>query len=71
MYEEYFGFHTRPFSITPDPRFFYDSPSYREAFAGLRYGIEARKGLIVITGDAGTGKTRLVMDYMQKAEVKT
>jgi general secretion pathway protein A len=70
MYEEYFGFHTRPFSITPDPRFFYDTPSYREAFAGLRYGIEARKGLIVITGDAGTGKTRLVMDYMQKAEVK-
>lgn len=70
MYEEYFGFHTRPFSITPDPRFLYDTPSYREAFAGMRYGIEARKGFIVITGDAGTGKTRLVKDFMQRAEVK-
>ncbi|HET9916653.1 MAG TPA: AAA family ATPase [Candidatus Binatia bacterium] len=69
MYEEYFGFHTRPFSITPDPRFFYDTPSYREAFATLRYGIEARKGLIVITGAAGLGKTRLVKDFMQRAEV--
>lgn len=69
MYEEYFGFKTRPFSITPDPRFFYDTPSYREAFAAVRYGIEARKGLIVITGEAGLGKTRLVKDYMQRAEV--
>ena len=69
MYEEYFGFNTRPFSITPDPRFFYDTPSYREAFATLRYGIEARKGLIVITGEAGLGKTRLVKDFMQRAEV--
>lgn len=70
MYEEYFGFNTRPFSITPDPRFFYDTQSYREAFAAVRYGIEARKGLIVITGEAGTGKTRLVKDFLQRAEVK-
>lgn len=69
MYEEYFGFNTRPFSITPDPRFFYDTPSCREAFAAARYGIEARKGLIVITGEAGLGKTRLVKDFMQRAEV--
>lgn len=69
MYEEYFGFNTRPFGITPDPRFFYDTPSCREAFATLRYGVEARKGLIVITGEAGLGKTRLVKDFMQRAEV--
>jgi general secretion pathway protein A len=69
MYEDYFGFKICPFSITPDPRFYFDTPSCREAFAGLRYGIEGRKGLIVITGEPGTGKTRLVKDFMQRAEV--
>ena len=69
MYEDYFGFKICPFSITPDPRFYFDTPSCREAFAALRYGIEGRKGLIVITGEPGTGKTRLVKDFMQKAEV--
>jgi len=69
MYEEYFGFNTSPFSITPDPRFFYDTPSCREAFAGMGYGIEARKGLILIIGEAGLGKTRLVKDFTQRAEV--
>ena len=69
MYEDYFGFKICPFSITPDPRFYFDTSSCREAFAALRYGIEGRKGLIVITGEPGTGKTRLVKDFMQKAEV--
>ena len=69
MYEDYFGFKICPFSITPDPRFYFDTPSCRESFAGLRYGIEGRKGLIVITGEPGTGKTRLVKDFMQRAEV--
>jgi len=68
MYEDYFGFNRPPFSITPDPRFFYDNPVYREAFASLRYGIEARKGFIVITGEAGTGKTTLLKVFMQGAE---
>src|SRR5947199_10838968 len=68
MYEDYFGFNRPPFSITPDPRFFYDNPVYREAFASLRYGIEARKGFIVITGAAGTGKTTLLKVFMQGAE---
>lgn len=70
MYKHYFGFRTLPFSITPDPRFFYDNPSYREAFAGLRYGVERRKGFIVITGEVGTGKTTLVKAFRQSAEVK-
>ena len=69
MYEKYFGFNTLPFSITPDPAFFYDNPSCREAMAGLRYGIQGRKGFIVISGEPGTGKTRLVKDFMQRAEV--
>jgi general secretion pathway protein A len=60
MYNEYFGFTESPFNVTPDPRFFFVNPCYEEAFATLRYGIEARKGFIVLTGAAGTGKTTLV-----------
>ena len=70
MYQDYFGFSTLPFSITPDPRFFYDdNPSCREAFAALRYGIEARKGFVVITGEAGTGKTTLLKAFVESAEI--
>ena len=60
MYNSYFGFRESPFSVTPDPRFFYANPIYLEAFATLRYGIEAKKGFIVITGEVGTGKTTLL-----------
>ena len=60
MYNSYFGFRESPFSVTPDPRFFYTNPLYLEAFAALRYGIEAKKGFIVITGEVGTGKTTLL-----------
>ena len=60
MYNEYFGFPAPPFSATPDSRIFYDNELYREAFANLRYGIEWRKGLIVLTGEVGTGKTTLL-----------
>jgi type II secretory pathway predicted ATPase ExeA len=68
MYEKYFGFNTLPFSVSPDPRFFYDNRGCREAFAGLRYGIEGRKGFTVLTGEAGTGKTTLVKVFIQRAE---
>jgi general secretion pathway protein A len=60
MYNEYFGFLAPPFSATPDSRIFYDNELYREAFANLRYGIEWRKGLIVLSGEVGTGKTTLL-----------
>src|SRR5919109_2624301 len=68
MYEDYFGFSGLPFSITPDRHFFYDNSLYREAFATLRYGIETRKGFIVITGEAGTGKTTLLRRLMRGVE---
>jgi general secretion pathway protein A len=57
-----------PFSVTPDPRFSYTNTHYREAFANLRYGIETRKGFIVITGEAGTGKTTLLRRLMRGVE---
>jgi general secretion pathway protein A len=64
MYDKHFGFKEPPFSVTPNPRFFYKSPIYEEAFSVLRYGIEGRKGFIVITGEAGTGKTTLLRMLM-------
>jgi type II secretory pathway predicted ATPase ExeA len=66
-YETHFGFSEPPFSLTPDPRFFYANASYQEAYATLRYGVEARKGFIVVTGEAGTGKTTLLRILMQNA----
>src|SRR5919106_4672502 len=68
MYEQYFGLVTLPFRVTPDPRVFYSNSIYEEAFATLRYGIEARKGFIVITGEVGTGKTTLLKIFMRSAE---
>ena len=68
LYDKHFGFLDLPFSITPNPRFPYDNAHYREAFATLRYGIEARKGFIVITGEVGTGKTTLLKAVMQSVE---
>jgi general secretion pathway protein A len=68
MYNSYFGFSVSPFSVTPDPNFFYTNPVYEEAYATLRYGIEAKKGFIVITGEAGTGKTTLLRKLMHNME---
>lgn len=64
MYEQHFGFQESPFSITPDPRFFYANAVYLEAYANLRYGIEAKKGFIAVTGEVGTGKTTLLRKLM-------
>jgi general secretion pathway protein A len=68
MYNSYFGFRESPFSVTPDPRFFYANTVYREAFVTLRYGIDAKKGFIVITGEVGTGKTSLLRKLLQTLE---
>ena len=60
MYSKYFGFEEFPFSVNPDPRFFYSNAAYQDVLAGLQHGIEARNGFTVITGEAGTGKTTLL-----------
>ena len=60
MYLEYFGLLKAPFHITPDPDFLYMSPSHREAFAALFYGVEQRKGFISVTGEVGAGKTTIL-----------
>lgn len=60
MYNAHFKFRESPFGVTPDPQFYYSNAVNREAWATLRYGIEERKGFIVITGEPGTGKTTLL-----------
>ena len=57
MYKEFFGLEDIPFTLTPDPRFIVFTPSYNEVLASLYYGLENAKGLIVLTGEVGTGKT--------------
>lgn len=57
MYKEFFKLDDAPFTLTPDPRFIVFTPSYNEVLASLYYGLENAKGLIVLTGEVGTGKT--------------
>ncbi len=57
MYREFFKIEDTPFTLTPDPRFIVFTPSYNEVLASLYYGLENAKGLIVLTGEVGTGKT--------------
>jgi type II secretory pathway predicted ATPase ExeA len=60
MYKSFFGLNALPFESSPDPRFLYLMPQTREALACLQYGIAARKGFVVMTGEVGTGKTTLL-----------
>lgn len=59
MYQQFYGLSGKPFQLSPDARFFYDSRAHHRAMAYLRYGLSQREGFIVITGGIGTGKTML------------
>jgi general secretion pathway protein A len=69
MYESYFGLREPPFNVTPNPQCFFVNSSYQEASSTLCYGIQRRAGIIVITGDAGTGKTTLIKTFLSNAAV--
>ena len=74
MYRSFFGLRVLPFGASPDPRFLYMMPRIREALACLQYGIAARKGFVVMTGEVGTGKTTLlktVLSSFTKDRVST
>ena len=60
MYESFYGLDAAPFDVTPDPKFLLLTPTHREALHMLEYGVRARKGIILLLGDAGTGKTTLL-----------
>lgn len=66
MYKDFFGLQKLPFNLTPDPEFLFLPPSHREALTGLTYGILERKGFVVLTGDAGTGKTTLINSVLSR-----
>jgi general secretion pathway protein A len=71
MYEDYYGFVEKPFSLTPDPKYLYRSESHANAFELLQYGIRRREGFVVITGDIGTGKTTLCRALLEQMDRKT
>lgn len=68
MYDEYYGFTGRPFQLTPDPHFYFESGTHRKALSYLGYGMAQGEGFIVITGDIGAGKTTLVGHVMQRID---
>src|SRR5437016_128651 len=68
MYAEFYGLKELPFALTPDPRYIYFTPSHTEVMANLHYGIESGKGLIVVTGEVGTGKTTMLRWVMQRLD---
>ena len=68
MYESYYGLSGKPFQLSPDARFFYNSSGHNRAMAYLRYGLRQGEGFIVITGGIGTGKTMLVSNLFNELD---
>ncbi|MCK9604376.1 MAG: AAA family ATPase [Candidatus Omnitrophica bacterium] len=73
MYCQFYGLKEKPFNVTSDPAFFFFSRKHKDALAHLKYGVTQRKGIIVITGEIGTGKTTLCRFFLNQLEknVKT
>jgi putative secretion ATPase (PEP-CTERM system associated) len=74
MYKEFFGLRANPFNVNPDPRFLYLTRHTEEALACLTYGIQSRKGFVLLTGEVGTGKTTLInklMEWLRVQQVAT
>jgi general secretion pathway protein A len=66
VYESWYGFHEKPFNLTPDPKYLYLSRRHAEAFAHLEFGRRERGGFILVTGEVGTGKTTLARYFLSK-----
>jgi general secretion pathway protein A len=66
MYREFFGLRERPFDLTPNPRYLVLLDGHREALSNLTYGIAARKGITLLVGEAGTGKTTLIRTALER-----
>jgi general secretion pathway protein A len=73
VYRAFFGLRDDPFSLSPDPAFLYRSEQHEEALSNLIYGVQARKGFIVLTGEVGTGKTTMLQclrDWLHQQAVE-
>jgi general secretion pathway protein A len=68
MYEEFFGLNEKPFALTPNPRFVFQSEQYRAAEEALLYGVAQKEGFMLVTGAPGTGKTTLCRDLLEKLD---
>lgn len=68
MYEAYYGLHTKPFQLNPDPTFYYASKQHQRASAYLEYGVHQNEGFIVITGEIGAGKTTIVRGLLESLD---
>jgi len=68
MYAAHFGLRTEPFSLTPDPAFFYMSPDHAESLAGLKIGLENRRGLMLMIAEVGMGKTTLLYSMLDQLD---
>lgn len=73
MYCKYYGLKEKPFNVTSDPAFFFSSKKHKEAISHLLYGVSQRKGIIVLTGEIGTGKTTICRFFLNQVgkNVKT
>jgi general secretion pathway protein A len=72
MYNAFFGFKLSPFNMSPDPSFLFRSTQHEEALANLIYGVQSRKGFIVLSGEVGTGKTTMLeclRDFLNSQQV--
>ncbi|MBO80107.1 XrtA/PEP-CTERM system-associated ATPase [Citromicrobium bathyomarinum] len=68
MFDQYYGFTGRPFQLTPDPTFYFESITHRKALSYLGYGMSQGEGFIVITGEIGSGKSTMVAHLMKKVD---
>jgi general secretion pathway protein A len=74
MYQRFFGLRESPFNVNPDPRYLFMTSQIQESLAGLTYGIQNKKGFILLTGEVGTGKTTLLnrlLDWLRGQRVAT
>ena len=72
MYKAFFGFAENPFNMSPDPSFLFRSSQHEEALANLIYGVQSRKGFVVLTGEVGTGKTTMLeclRDFLHSQQI--
>ncbi|HVR26723.1 MAG TPA: AAA family ATPase, partial [Candidatus Polarisedimenticolia bacterium] len=74
MYKEFFSLRANPFNVNPDPRYLFLTRHTEEALACLTYGIQSRKGFVLLTGEVGTGKTTLInklLEWLRLQQVPT
>lgn len=71
MYNEFYSFKESPFNVTADPSFFFSSSRHADAYAHIMYGITQRKGILIITGEIGTGKTTLCRNLLSMLDSNT